>query len=535
MPENGANRAHPAIQELWSAALLAGAVTLVYANALSGTFQLDDFHTIVFNESIRNLGNLRAILLGGPRPVANLMNALDFALFGLSPIGYHATNIAIHAATCVLVWRLLRRAAERSLLRDSLAKSLCLGFAVLYAVHPLNTMAVTYIIQGRMAALAALVAVGCVLSFTVYADSGRRRWAVLSLSCLLVAVATKEHVVTLPLVLVAWDHFFVSKRSLKTILRERGIFHSLSFGLLAVLGGLLFFRYYGELLDVFLGRSGARDFGNTVAVITPYRYLLTEFGVILRYLRLMVLPLGQSAEYYWPVATSFFALSVVGPVVVLLGLAGTAAWFGRRNALIAFGALWFALFLLVESSIVPLEDVIFEHRAYLPFIGVVLLLVGVAQEALETRFGVMVASSPASPRLILGALLVLAVPYGAAAHIRNAVWQDTLTLYEDAYQKYPEHPRVRANLMAAYIDRGRFREGVQLFAGLPTYYREEPVVLYNAALAYFSLGQLEMAKRILQSIANEPYGGIRERVAVLLSQIAEAQAPAGTMMPTPPQ
>jgi tetratricopeptide (TPR) repeat protein len=81
--------------------------------------------------------------------------------------------------------------------------------------------------------------------------------------------------------------------------------------------------------------------------------------------------------------------------------------------------------------------------------------------------------------------------------------------------------------MSAFLDRGRYGEVLRLFESLPAAYREEPVVLYNAGVAYFSLGRLDSARQIFQSIAEEPYGGIRERVAVYLAQIARAQAPVG--------
>lgn len=513
-----------------AALLLVGAVAAVYANALTGEFQFDDYEGIVFNERIRGLGDLRAILLGGSRPVAVLVSAVNFHFSGESTFGYHLTNLFIHAAVALLAWQLLRSAATAGRRHEGVPpgvrEALCLGLALVWAVHPLNTMAVTYIIQGRMAALAALFAVGCIVAFDRFARSGRGVWALASLACLLLGVATKEHVVTLPLVLLAWDLLLVSRGSLRERLRARGAFHAAAFGLLAVLGGIFVYRYFGGLLHVYGGGTLVRNAADPTTGITPAAYLLTQFGVVLRYLRLMVVPVGQSTEYAWIVATSFFSLRVLGPLAILLALGGVAAWLGRRNPLVTLGALWFGLFLLVESSVIPLNDVIVEHRAYLPFLGVLLALLGGLLAAAGSPGAAQFLGSRRAPAWILGVLLGLALPYGAAAHARNEVWRTVLSFYEDAYRKYPEHPRVRANLLSAYVDEGRHGEALALYATLPEFYRDDPVVRFSAAVAYFETGRLRAAQPLFESVQDHPYSDIRERSREYLRQIRSGSAPA---------
>lgn len=517
------------LRGLCASLLLLGAVAAVYANALTGEFQFDDYEGIVFNERIRDLGDLRAILLGGNRPVAVLVSAVNFHFSGESTLGYHLTNVGIHAVAALLVWQLLRLAAASARRREGAApavtEALCLGLALVWAVHPLNTMAVTYIIQGRMAALAGLFAVACVLTFGRFARTGRWPWALASLACLLLGAATKEHVVTLPLVLLAWDLLLVCRGNLRECLRARGAFHAAAFGLLAVLGGLFAYRYFGGLVQVYQGTTLVRNAADPATGITPAAYLLTQFGVVLRYLRLMVLPVGQSTEYAWVVATSLFSLRVLGPLALLLALGGAAAWLGRRNPLVALGALWFGLFLLVESSVIPLNDVIVEHRAYLPFVGVLLALLGIFLAAAESRVASRLVGTRRPARWVLGALVALAIPFGVAAHSRNEVWRTVLSFYEDAHRKYPEHPRVRANLMSAYVEQGRYADAMALYATLPEFYRQDPVVRFNAGVAYFETGRLRAALPLFESVQDHPYSDIRDRSRHYLRQIALGLAP----------
>lgn len=511
-----------------SGGLLLAAVAAVYANALGAAFQLDDFGSIVHNPAVHGLGAFLQDPFASARPVANLVNALNYQWFGQDPLGYHVTNLCVHALQSLFVWRLLARS-------ESLARGLAspnpggwpLFAALLYAVHPVNTMAVTYVIQGRMAALAGLFLVASVWAFCRYAAGGGRAWAAGALALTALGLGTKENAALAPVLGLALDYFVLSGRSLRRALSTRGRFHAIWLGLGTGLGGMIVLGHHGGYAAVYGGEASLRDFGATVGEITAYTYLLTQFGVVLKYLQLILLPVGQSAEHYWPVATSFGSARVLFPLGVLAALAGAAVWGGRRRPLAGFGALWFGLTLLPESSFIPLEDVIFEHRVYLPLVGLLFVLVGAVPESMRSLVGELGATRRGQRAVALVAAVAL-IPLGAATIRRNQIWQTPLSLYQDAYRQYPEHPRVRGNLMSAYIKARRLPEALVLFESLPTAYREDPVVVFNVALAYLSLGRLLEARSTFLLVIDEPYAEMGAKARMFLGQIEAQLAGPGT-------
>ncbi len=510
-----------------SGGLLLAAVAAVYANALGGGFQLDDFGSIVHNPAVHGLWAFLQNPFASSRPVADLVNALNYQWFGQDPFGYHATNLVVHGLHCLLVWRLLARGEAWARGRAVPAPGgWPLFAALLYAVHPINTMAVTYVVQGRMAALAALLVTASLWAFWRYAAGGGRAWAAAALVLTALGLGTKENAALAPVLGLALDYFLLSGRSLGRVLAARGRFHAAWLGLGTTLAAAIVLGHHGGYAAVYGGEEGLRDFGGTVEEITAYTYLLTQLSVVLKYLQLILLPVGQSAEHYWPVATSFASVRVLVPLGVLAALAGAAVWGGRRRPLVGFGALWFGLTLLPESSFVPLEDVLFEHRVYLPLVGLLFVLVGAVPEGARAWAGELGATRRGQRAVALAAAVAL-IPLGVATIRRNQVWQTPLTLYEDAYRRYPEHPRVRGNLMSAYIKARRLPEALALFESLPPAYREDPVVVFNAALAYLTLGRLREARAAFLVVIDEPYAEMGAKARMFLAQIDARLADGG--------
>ena len=415
--------------------LLLLAAVFPYLNTLDAPWYFDDSNNIYENPLVRDLPRaLRGVLQ--ERGVAMLSFALNHRLGGVDPTGYHLVNIAIHAGCVVAVWLLLCRLfADR--------RRWPLIGALLFAVHPLQTQAVTYMVQ-RMTCLSALFFIGAVSAYLAHLDdSGWRRRTVygLALCSGALAVLTKENTAVLPVVLLLAERYFRPGRNWRTQLTALAPFCLAPLWKVAEM--LVLPHWRG---DVAASLQHAGQLQETLSV-TPLHYLFTEFSVIYYYLRLLLWPVGQVLDYGWPVVDRLLTVTNLAALAGLV-LLWLAAWRLRvRRPLLSFGIAWFFLALGVESSIIPL-DPIFEHRLYLPMVGFVLVALDLLRELpwRWVRFAVAI---------VLPALAILTWQ-------RNALWGDHVTFLEDNLSQRPGNVRVMVMLGNAYAENGRTEEGQRL-------------------------------------------------------------------------
>ncbi len=427
---------------------------LIYSNVLrNGVFLFDDFEYVVDNPLIRN-PSLFADMTD-PRQIGYLSFSLNYALSGdSSPFGYHLVNVLIHIANAIMVFFLLRiimsilRPADSSVATPSDAGTMALpGLAALiFLAHPLETQAVSYVTQ-RFTSLSALFYIFAILSylaarvrFEKYAP-GRAAYSLLALSLCstVLAMKTKEVSFTIPFMMAAFELLLFRNSSFS---KRRFYFLIPFLATLIIIPLSLFGPEWGIMAP---GRGvdeiTRRDKLYDLFLRSPYEYLLTQFRVIVMYIRLMVFPVRQLAVYDLRASTSFFELSVVLSLLLLLSLAAAAAWCWRRarraepaNAadlrLVTLGMVWFFITLSIESSVIPIKDLIFEHRAYLPSIGffvslsvVLLRLAGKVAPDADLRLRAALVSA------------VIVIPLSAATYMRNQVWTDEVLFWDDVVQK----------------------------------------------------------------------------------------------------
>jgi Tfp pilus assembly protein PilF len=484
--------------------------TLAYANSFGIPFVFDDLDSIVTNDIIRDLGNY---LPGGPgyafvtrRWVGYFTFALNYRFGGLNVTGYHLFNLAVHLGAALLVYLLVCvsfrtpfLAASRQVPRAGTAALLA---ALFFVVHPVQTQAVTYIFQ-RLASLCTLfyllalvLYVIARLGFDAYWQQERNEgglpafgWrAPLLLSGSVVAAVaamfTKEIAFTLPLAALLFEFCFFRGPWRRRALVLLPLLLTLAIIPVVVLTGNLL-SAEGTLLSTRLD-------------IPRPHYLLTQMSVIITYLRLLILPVNQNLDYDYPVYTTFFTPPVFLSFLLLAALfaiaiylfwrtrsANTAPSLGSSRItdhgsritdrdlkaspltplsahlaidpsarLIAFGIFWFFLTLSIEAGLVPLADVIFEHRLYLPSIGLAMALaVGIVMAAQKT-------TALLGGRLPLLAAAAAIVALTAATWQRNQVWQSEIRLWEDVTRKSPGKARPWYNLGTHLTDAGRPAEAI---------------------------------------------------------------------------
>jgi len=354
--------------------LLSLLATLIYSNTFSVPFQFDDIGNIVEYPWIKDLANF--FDLSGSRYVGFLSFALNYYVGGLQVFGYHLVNLIIHIVNGFLVYclvLLLFRAESKDLplatdnSHLTTASWIAIATALLFVAHPLQTQAVTYIVQ-RFASLVTLFylfTVVCYLKWRLVSLEARSRFlwfggAVLST---VLAMKTKENSFTLPFVILLVEAVFF-----RSFTRRRWV--TLTPFLLTL--AIIPLSHPGAMGE------GEAGFAQETAEISRSDYLFTQFRVIVTYIRLLFVPIQQNLDYDYPIYHSFLEPEVFLSFLFLLSLFAFSLFviFGsslttHRSQLrvMAFGILWFFLSLSIESSIIPIRDVIFEHRLYLPSAG----------------------------------------------------------------------------------------------------------------------------------------------------------------------
>ena len=349
---------------LVAVALIVMLTLLAYSNTFTASFHFDDDPAISENATIKQItaDNIVALIRSN-RPITNLSLMFNYAISGLNVIGWHVFNISFHIANGVLVYLFLFWTFNLPSLKERYADRaprMALFGALLFALHPIQTESVTYIIT-RSELLAAFFFLATFLFFIKGATTGKFKYYVFAFVTSLLAMGSKEWAATLPAMLFLYDYLFIAQGKLKSM-RARWK----AYVLLLLPWGLIAY-----IMTFYIGATSAGFSISGQKGITPITYLLTSFNVIWMYIRLLFLPINQNLDYDYPLATTLFAfptlLSFIGHIAVI----GTAFWLYKKKGrlLIPFGVAWFYITLTPTQSFVPILDVIFEHRLYLPSIG----------------------------------------------------------------------------------------------------------------------------------------------------------------------
>jgi tetratricopeptide (TPR) repeat protein len=407
------------LRSLWIPGLFLALAFILYANTLSSGLHLDDMHV---------LGKFRFDpFVWSSRVVTELTFALNYQLHGMGVAGYHVVNTVIHAACAWMLFVFIR------LLGVAPVPALCAG--LLFLVHPLCTQAVTYICQ-RYSSLAALFFMSALVCYVKARGGASRAWwwyaAALVLS--VCAVLSKEYAAILPVILLLVEWFFVDSDGNQCVRKMAWVapFFLFSFATLAIAGQLPVHSV--SSLDSMLPRWAPEG-------ISRLTYLASEIRIICTvYLKLMVFPFVQNIDHSYLVTDRILSADVAPYAVLSLFLLGLGVWVYRKEKLIAFGIFWIFIVLAPTSSLIPNTEFVAEQRAYLPVAGISFIVAGIWRMATQKR--TFVALSVAV--IVLFAVLTV---------MRNQVWKNEFTLWEDALKKSPTKARVWATLGKAYLDR----------------------------------------------------------------------------------
>ena len=464
------------------AGLIAAAAAAAYANSFNGAFQFDDIPAILDNPTLRTLWPPGVPLSPPPgaltvsgRPILNLSLALNYAVSGYNPWSYHALNLLIHIGAALALFGIVSRTLAGA--GEPNPQGWALATALIWVAHPLTTESVTYVVQ-RAESLMALFYLLALYFFVRSADPARSGrsvgWMSLSaLSCWL-GMATKEVMVTAPVVVLLYDRTFVSKSWREAWRAGRGYYVVLAASWIPLL-----WLVAGTGWD----RGGTSGFHVGVSWVG---YWLTQGEAMARYAGLAFWPHPLALDYGPPSAPAALAYALCALVLAGLVATAVATFKGRPWAFLAAACF---LVLAPTSAMPGVLQFAAEHRMYLPLAAVVSAAV-VAVRAAVLRWG---SPGPAQTLALAWLLAVAVACLGTATALRNRVYADDLSLWRDTVAKRPQSALAEANLGKALLDRGLTAEGITYCRRAVSLDPNKPAARYNLGLAYENQGQWDAA------------------------------------------
>jgi Tfp pilus assembly protein PilF len=425
------------------------AALAAYHNSFAVPLLLDDLPSVEDNPTIHHLWPIwkalsppPASFVGG-RPIVNLSLAVNHVLGGAAVWGYHAFNLAVHVLAGLTLYGIVRRTLVRPGLRErfgAAAEWAALAVAVIWTVHPLQTEAVTYISQ-RCESLMGLFYLLTLYGFIRGAESRRSiGWFTLSVATCFLGVASKEVMVTAPVMVLLYDRTFVSGSFREAWARHRRLYLGLASSWL--------------LLGCLMAGLHDRGVGYGLGMLW-WAYALAECRAVVQYLGLALWPHPLVFDYGFYVPTGH--LAAVVPYALILAVLATVVLFEvKRHPAIGYVGAWFFVILAPTSSVVPIVgSPMAEHRMYLPLASVVTMIV-IGAVALGKRLfheqqvvvlGWVVGGS------VVALLTSLTIQ-------RNQDYHSALTLWLDTVENDPNNSRAHSTLGSVLFQAGKVQEAI---------------------------------------------------------------------------
>jgi tetratricopeptide (TPR) repeat protein len=514
---NSASSIRNRYASLMAACLIVAAGVAAYSNSFLGPFIFDDLTSIPANPTIRDLTSLSKVFspprngetVSG-RPILNLSLAISYATGGEQPWDYHAGNLLIHLINGLLLWAVLRQTFQLPVLKSQwggAGNTLAWVVAMLWIVHPLQTESVTYMAQ-RAESLASLFYLLTLYGTIRGSQAGRPIfWHALAVTACWLGVATKEIVGTAPMVILLYDRTFLSGSFREAIRRRWGLYLGLTASWI-VLG----------MLQASTGLLGRREEMKTFGA---WAFARSQPGVILHYLRLAFWPHPLCLDYGWQPANTVGA--ILPASLAVGGLAAASIWGLTGGRKWGFLGAWLLLILAPSSSIVPLRQLVFEHRMYLPLAAVVTAAVvgfyrvgraGCRDGWLTPMVGIVAS---------LSVTMLLVVLFGFMTARRNEAYRTALSIWQDTRDKAPHNAHAHYNVGTVLSQSGMWNDAIENLREAIRLAPDFVAARNNMGQALANIGQWQQAiEQYRETLRYQPDDSfLHDNLAIALSKTGQ--------------
>jgi tetratricopeptide (TPR) repeat protein len=495
---------HKALNSAFFPFLTVLLICLVYSNSFHCSWHFDDITNIINNQGLHlkelsPVGLKKALYAdpGGPpqfyRPVACVTFALNHYFGGLDVFGYHAVNLFIHTISSLFLFLFIRGTLFLPALKKqyiSQSDSIAFFATLLWALHPIQTQAITYIVQ-RMSSLAGMFFIIAMYSYlrfrTVVGQKEKISYLGLCIVSYLMGSGSKENAALLPASLFLYEILLVQREGWAWWRKRLGAVLTVMTAVLILLCAYLYYRKGGIL--PFIDEYANRPFSLT-------QRLLTESRILLFYISLLVYPVPWrfSVAHSVQISSSLFdPVTTFASILILLIGFMLLLFFAKKRPLVSFSFLFFFANHLMESTLLPLE-LVFEHRNYVPSM-LFFVPVSLAIFPLIERYK----SNKAISFAVSASLLLSILGIGYSTFLRNTDWKTPETLWMDAQQKAPDHLRVHHNLGVYFHQIGSLhlaKSHYEQALRSPVIHRRDEVIptYYQLGLLHAQMGNPEEAK-----------------------------------------
>jgi tetratricopeptide (TPR) repeat protein len=459
--------------------VVALAALIVFFNTFQNDFAFDDESVIQNNESITKLSNIPSFFTGDNgfhkvigkyyRPIVSISYTLDYALYGLSPKGFHVTNVIIHIIASLLLFRIFTLLFAKS----KYCNIISLLVTLVFVVHPIHTESVSWI-SGRTDSIATLFFFAAFLYYVKFTDSENKtnKFLILSLVYYFIGLLSKEMIVTMPVIIVMYD--FIYRRKPLSYVKE----NFKTYALFAAVTIFYFVIRYLALKDIpdrmsymyFIGKDASVVFFTMIKTV-PLYFKLLLFPINLLYHYNGVLPDSNSLDP-----------NVIFSLIFVLGMIVSSVLLYKKQNKISFVLLFFLVTLLPVMNIIPTMNFMAERFLYMTSFCLSLLLGVLFVKYINDK----------NKFIIVFVSLLIILPYSFLTIKRNAEWKDNDTLYStadgvDGYVLLVNAGNIYANKKNYDEAAKRYRRAIQI--------RDNTVLgHHNLGLIFLIRGQLDSAE-----------------------------------------
>jgi protein O-mannosyl-transferase len=443
---------------------------LAYSNSFFSEFQFDDEGSIIYNDMIKSFDlykNINNWLNPNLRIFSLFTFALNYHFHSLDVFGYHLVNFFIHLINTLLIFSVSKIILDIKYAEKDNNFYYAIVVAAIFALHPLQTQAVTYIVQ-RMTSLCATFYIIGIIAYIKFRINYINKkfissilWFMLIPISLFLGLGAKQVIISAPILLIAVEFFVIKQYNPNTGKKYR---NTLLIGLLFI-GLLLFFI----------------PIPKEVSSISRFDYILIQIGHIPRYLQIFLFPYNQTIDHLYPLDKEKFDLHFfLGVIIILLCI---ITFVKSRNDLIKLGILWYFIGMSVESTLIPIRDTFVEHRLYFPLIGIIFVITGTFRTFIKKEQLLLYSKTIAFLLIVLASL----------TYVRNIQWKTRISLWTDATEKYPTNHRALNNLGHAYLENNDYNKALANFKMAIMYSNNQRVPINNIGKIYFNLGEKDKA------------------------------------------